>query len=101
MKKEIEKQKSELYASLKAELLEEMRKDIISHVKKSHLELKDDMTQYLKDEISSNKVELVAIKVNFEKRTRSSGKMHLYSESQCHEGNANMGRHGQRCQSSS
>ena len=52
---------------LKAELLEEMRKDIISHVKKSHLDLKDDMTQYLKDEISSSKVELGAIKVDFEK----------------------------------
>ena len=67
MKKEIEKQKSELYASFKAELLEEMRKDIISHVEKSHLELKDDMAQYLKDEISSSKVELGAIKVDFEK----------------------------------
>ena len=52
-KKEIEKQKTKLYASLKTELLEEMRKDIISHVKKSHLEVKDGMTQYLKDEISS------------------------------------------------
>ena len=79
MKKEIEKQKTELYASLKTELLEEMRKDITSHVKKSNLELKDDMTQYLKDEIFSNKVELVAIKVDLEKRTRSSRKMHLYS----------------------
>ena len=48
MKKEIEKQKTELYASLKTELLEEMRKDITSHVKKSNLELKDDMTQYLR-----------------------------------------------------
>ena len=67
MKKEIEKQKIELYAALKTELLEEMRKDIISHTKKSHLELKDGMTQYLKDEISSNKVELVVIKVNLEK----------------------------------
>ena len=44
-----------------------MQKDITSHVKKSNLELKDDMTQYLKDEISSNKVELVVIKVNLEK----------------------------------
>ena len=67
MKKEIEKQKRELYASLKTELLEEKRKDIISHMKKSHLELKDGMTQYLKDEISSSKVELRAIKVDFEK----------------------------------
>ena len=67
MKKEIEKQKIELYAALKTELLEEMRKDIISHTKKSHLELKDGMTQYLKDEISSSKVELGAIKVDLEK----------------------------------
>ena len=56
-----------MYASLKIELLEEMRKDITSHVKKSNLELKDDMEQYLKDEISSNNVELVAIKVNLVK----------------------------------
>ena len=66
-KKEIEKQKTKLYASLKTELLEETWKDIISHAKKSHLELKDDMTQYLKDEISSSKVELGAIKVDLEK----------------------------------
>ena len=36
-------------------------------MEKSHLELKDDMTQYLKDEISSSKVELGAIKVDLEK----------------------------------
>ena len=63
----MEKQKIGLSASLKIELLEEIRRDIKSHVKKSNLELKDDMTQYLKDEISSNKVELVVIKVNLEK----------------------------------
>ena len=34
MKTEIEKQKRELYASLETELLEEVWKDIISHVKK-------------------------------------------------------------------
>ena len=53
-----------MYASLKIELLEEMRRDITNHVKKSNLQLKDDRTQYLKDEISSNKVELGSIKVD-------------------------------------
>ena len=56
-----------MYASLKIEFLEEMQKDITSHAKKSNLELKDDMMQYLKDEICSHKVELVAIKVDLEK----------------------------------
>ena len=60
---EIEKQKTELYASLKIKL-EQMWKDITSHVNKSNFKLK---TQYLKDKISSNKVELVAIKVDLEK----------------------------------
>ena len=67
MKKEMEKQKIGLSASLKIELLEEIRRDIKSHVKKSNLELKDDIRQYLKYEISSNKVELAAINVDLEK----------------------------------
>ena len=66
MEKEREKQKTELFASLKTELLQEMRKDMISHVKESHLELKDDMTQYLKHVISL-KVELGAVKADLEK----------------------------------
>ena len=66
MKKEIEKQKTELYASLKIWVI----RNVERHNKpcqKSNLELKDNMMQYLKDEISSNKVELVAIKINLEK----------------------------------
>ena len=48
MIKEIEKQNTQLYASLKIELFEEMQKGITSHVKKSNLMLEDDITQYLK-----------------------------------------------------
>ena len=77
----MEKQKIGLSASLKIELLEEIQKDITSLVKKSNLELKDDMPQYLTDEISSNQFELVAIKVDLEKSQEagSSGKLYLYS----------------------
>ena len=67
MEKEIEKQKTELYVSIKIELLKEIRKDVTRLVKKSNLALKDDMAHYLKNEINSNKVELIAIKVNLEK----------------------------------
>ena len=67
MKKEIEKQKTKLYVSIKIELLGEIQKDITRLVKKSILELKNDMAHYLKDKINSNKVELVAIKIDLEK----------------------------------
>ena len=55
------KLKTKLYASLKVELLEDIRKDISSLLMKSNLELKDDVTQYLNDRISSNKVEVVVV----------------------------------------
>ena len=43
-----------------------------------NLELKDDMEKYLKDEISSNKVKLVAFKFYLQKiLARGNGKMHL------------------------
>ena len=62
-----EKRKNELHASLKMELLETIQKDIKILVSKLNLELKDNMSLYLRGDISSNKVELVDIKVNLQK----------------------------------
>ena len=71
MKKEMEKQKTQLYASLKIELLEEIRKDITSPIKKSNLEFKDNMMHILKKcWISINKSLL--------RKRRSREKMHLH-----------------------
>ena len=49
----------ELHASLKIVLWEAIRNGITSLVKKSNWEPKDDIAKYLKDEIFSNKVEVV------------------------------------------
>ena len=60
-------QKTQLNASFKIELFEAIQKDIKILVSKLNLELKDNMSLYLRGDISSNKVELVYIKANLQK----------------------------------
>ena len=70
MQKDIEKRKGEFHPFLKIELLEAIQSDIASFIKKSNLELNNDMAKYLKDCISSSKVKLLAIEVNYKKDMR-------------------------------
>ena len=99
----LEKQKTELYNLLKTELLEVLWNDIASIVRQSNLEVKDDMEEYLKVEISSNKPELLAacqvIAEYLKKGQVAVKQLYLYSNQQCIEGNENMGRGSKRCQS--